>query len=156
MTASSPTQLVEYHVGDRDTRPWGEYEVTAVTKNAAGEEVCEKKITVLPKQILSLQSHELRRELWRVVSGELTVILNDRRITLTAGQDINVPLGSIHAMANTSDAPCVVFERQEGTCREEDIKRYLDAYGRGVEASDNPVVTASLAVYTEVMKEIKA
>lgn len=152
---TAPTPLIEYHVGDHDTRPWGTYEVTAVGRNPAGEEVCEKKITVLPQQILSLQSHELRRELWRVVEGELTVVLNDRRITLKQGEDINVPLGSIHAMANLADSPCVVFERQEGTCREEDIKRYLDVYGRGVEASTDPVVTASLAVYRDVMNELK-
>ena len=155
MSSPAAAQLAPYAVGDRDTRPWGEYEVTAVTTNAAGEEVCEKKITVLPQQILSLQSHELRRELWRVVEGELTVVLNDRRITLQAGEEINVPLGSIHAMANVAMEPCVVFERQEGTCREEDIKRYLDAYGRGTEDSADPVVAASLEVYRGVMNELR-
>lgn len=155
MSHSPSDTLAPYRIGDRDTRPWGDYEVTAVGLNAAGEEVCEKKITVLPKQILSLQSHELRRELWRVVAGELTVILNDSRLTLKEGDDVHVPLGSIHAMANIANVPCVIFERQEGVCREEDIKRYLDAYGRGVEASTSPVVTASLAVYRAVMDEIK-
>lgn len=152
MTKNEPPA---YQVGDHDTRPWGEYEVTAVGITASGEEYCEKKITVLPMQILSLQSHELRRELWRVTSGELTVILNDREITLQAGEEINVPLGSIHAMANISDAPCIVFERQEGICREADIKRYLDAYGRGVEDSKDPIVGASLATYTKVLNNIK-
>lgn len=148
------SSLAEYNVGDRDTRPWGEYEVTAVGNNASGEEYCEKKITVLPRQILSLQSHELRRELWRVVEGQLTVILNDGRHILSAGEEIHVPLGSIHAMANTGSVPCVVFERQEGTCREEDIRRYLDAYGRGVEDSTDPVVLSSLNVYKQVLKEV--
>lgn len=151
MTAEPPA----YQIGDHDERPWGSYEVTDVGVNASGEEYCEKKITVLPQQILSLQSHEQRRELWRVTSGELTVILNDQKITLQAGQDINVPLGSIHAMANVSDAPCIVFERQEGICREADIKRYLDAYGRGVEASTDPVITASIATYTQVLNALK-
>jgi mannose-1-phosphate guanylyltransferase/mannose-6-phosphate isomerase len=145
-----------YTVGDHDARPWGEYEVTAVGLTTSGEEYCEKKITVLPRQILSLQSHELRRELWRVTSGELTVILNDQNITLKAGESINVPLGSIHAMANVSDEPCVVFERQEGVCREADIKRYLDAYGRGVEESNDPFVVASLATYTKVLNALKS
>lgn len=155
MSHPSSDTLVPYRIGDRDARPWGDYQVTAVGRNAAGEEVCEKKITVLPKQILSLQSHELRRELWRVVAGELTVILNDSRLTLKEGDEIHVPLGSIHAMANTASEPCVVFERQEGVCREEDIKRYLDAYGRGVESSASPAVAASLAVYRAVMDDIK-
>lgn len=149
------TEPTAYHIGDRDERPWGEYEVTDVGVNASGEEYCEKKITVLPQQILSLQSHELRRELWRVTSGELTVILNDQKITLQAGQEINVPLGSIHAMANVSNAPCTVFERQEGVCREADIKRYFDAYGRGVEASNDPTIIASIDTYTKVLNALK-
>lgn len=156
MAQAASSTLAEYNVGDRDTRPWGEYEVTAVGTTDSGEEYCEKKITVLPKQILSLQSHDLRREVWRVIEGQLTVVLNDTRHTLNAGQEIKVPLGSIHAMANVSAGPCVVFERQEGICREEDIRRYLDAYGRGVENTSDPVVVASLDVYKKVMAEIKA
>ncbi len=154
MTATSTPALEAYKIGDRDTRPWGEYEVTAVGITESGEEYCEKKITVSPRQILSLQSHEMRRELWRVTSGELTVVLNDELHTLKAGEEIKVPLGSIHAMANMSDIPVVVFERQEGICREEDIKRYLDAYGRGTEDSSDPAVAASLSVYRKVMDAV--
>lgn len=152
----SQEKLMEaYKVGDRDQRPWGEYEVTAVGMDGE-EEYCEKSITVNPANILSLQSHDLRRETWSVKSGELTVVLNENVITLKAGQDIFIPCGSIHAMANLADAPCIVFERQEGICREEDIKRYLDAYGRAVEDSTDPIVKASLAAYRSVLDSISA
>jgi mannose-1-phosphate guanylyltransferase/mannose-1-phosphate guanylyltransferase/mannose-6-phosphate isomerase len=147
--------FAEYKVGDRDTRPWGTYEVIAVGRTAQGDEFCEKKITVLPGQILSLQSHKLRREFWRVLEGELTIILDNRRMTLDAGKDIKVPLGSIHAMANLSSSPCIVFERQEGLCREDDIRRYLDAYGRITAEPSDPVATASMSVYKKILDDLK-
>lgn len=142
--------MVAYKVGDRDVRPWGEYQVTAVGTND-NDEFCEKCITVAPYNVLSLQSHEMRRETWGVLQGVLTVILNDRLLTLRAGEEIFIPQGSIHAMANLSGQPCRVFERQEGICREEDIKRYLDAYGRDVAESNDPNVRASLANYRKVL-----
>jgi mannose-6-phosphate isomerase-like protein (cupin superfamily) len=146
--------MAAYQVGDRDSRPWGEYEVTAVGTNDNAE-FCEKCIIVQPNNILSLQSHDLRRETWGVLDGELTVILNDRLVTLRPGEEIFIPQSSIHAMANLSDRPCKVFERQEGICREEDIKRYLDAYGRDVAESEDPNVRASLANYRKVLDIIQ-
>ena len=154
MTPPPVTQMAAYKVGDRDSRPWGEYEVTAIGTND-NYEFCEKCIIVQPNNILSLQSHELRRETWSVMQGELTVILNDRVINLRPGEEIFIPQGSIHAMANLGSEPCRVFERQEGLCREEDIKRYLDAYGRDVQESEDPLVRASLASYRKVLDIIQ-
>lgn len=146
--------LAPYTVGDHDERPWGSYTVTAVGKNAAGEDICEKNIHVLPRQILSLQSHTQRREQWRVVEGTLTVILDDARHDLTTGSDIRIPLGAIHCMANLSDAPCIVHEIQEGICREEDITRYLDAYGRGTENISGETAAKSIALYKDILKTL--
>jgi len=148
--------MIEYKVGDHDTRPWGTYEVTAVGNNAKGEEFCEKKITVSPAQILSLQSHKLRREYWEVKSGTLTVVADGQRKTLQAGQSINLALGTIHCMAKLGSVPAVVAERQEGICREEDIIRYVDAYGRGTEGGDTPQIKASVTVYQEILTQIQA
>lgn len=145
-----------YQKGDRDTRPWGSYVVTNVGTTATGEEFCEKEITVLPGKILSLQSHEQRRELWRVVSGTLTIVVDEQKKILNIGDDIYIAQGSIHAMANTSDAPCVVFERQEGVCREDDIKRYIDAYGRVTEPSDHPAIGKAIAHYKSIMNAMRS
>jgi len=153
-SASNNNGMAEYKVGDGDTRPWGQYVVTAVGENDGGEEFCEKKITVNPGQILSLQSHEQRREYWRVDAGTLTVLLDGERLVLEAGQDVEIPLQGIHCMANLSGTPCVVFERQEGVCREEDIKRYVDSYGRGTAGGDDPKIAASVKVYQDIATEI--
>ncbi|HPQ50547.1 MAG: phosphomannose isomerase type II C-terminal cupin domain [Alphaproteobacteria bacterium] len=149
------SHMEAYKIGDEDTRPWGSYKVTDVGM-ANDLEFCEKLIIVNPANILSLQSHDLRQETWRVVKGELTVVLNDTVITLQAGEDIFIPKGDIHAMANLTGEDCHVFERQEGTCREEDIHRYMDAYGRDVAEANNPVVAASLETYQNILNKIKA
>lgn len=142
--------MAAYKVGDSDERAWGRYVVTGVGMNAAGEEYCEKEITILPGKILSLQSHELRRETWRVVKGRLSVLLDGKRIELPEGGEIHIPQKSIHCMANLGASDCVVYEMQEGQCREEDIRRYVDAYGRKTEEASGPAA-ASVAVYNEIV-----
>jgi mannose-6-phosphate isomerase len=148
--------MTEYKVGDSDQRPWGHYVVTAVGVNEKGEEYCDKEITVLPGQVLSLQSHELRRETWKVLRGTLTVLLDGESIEMIEGEEIHIPEKSIHCMANLSDdRDCVVFERQEGLCREEDIKRYIDAYGRGTEAPKGEAAVNSITAYNEIIAALK-
>jgi mannose-6-phosphate isomerase-like protein (cupin superfamily) len=143
-----------YAVGDMDIRPWGSYTVIAVGIKESGEESCEKEIQVSPGHILSLQSHEHRREHWKVITGELTVVLDGQRLTLKEGEQVRVPQGSIHCMANMGDEACVVREIQQGICREEDITRYMDTYGRGTAGADEPRVAESVAVYKELVAEL--
>lgn len=153
--AHSAKGLPAYKVGEIDVRPWGSYTVVAVGVNEDGEEFCEKEIIVNPGHALSLQSHEHRREYWRVAQGTLTVILDGERLTLQKEQDVRIPKGSIHCMANLGKDICVVRERQAGLCREDDITRYMDAYGRAPGATDDPRAATSVAAYSRILKEIK-
>lgn len=146
--------LEEYTVGDSDQRPWGKYEVIAVGIDNNGEGYCEKEITVNPGQILSLQSHENRRELWTVKQGTLEVVLDGVHHTLKAGEDINIPLHAIHCMANGQNSACVVHERQIGHCSEDDIIRYIDAYGRQTAAVDSKI-QKSIDLYQNVRNLIR-
>jgi len=143
-----------YKVGDRDNRPWGHYIVTGTGKTADGEEYCEKKIVIEPMQILSLQSHNLRRETWTVKRGTLTALRDGTRAELSAGESIHIPAGSLHCMANLDEENCIVEERQEGICREDDIKRYVDIYSRGTEASASSQALRSLAAYHAILVDM--
>lgn len=162
----------EYTIGSSDTRGWGSYIATDVERDATNNVVaCEKRITVNavsadPAKVglLSLQSHDERDELWRVESGELTVILDDQKYTLSAGEEIVIPVKALHAMANLGNVPAVVFERQTGAtldngrtgvCRESDIHRYCDALGRATEPVTGAAGEASLAVYRRVMADLQ-
>lgn len=147
--------LAAYTVGDSDVRPWGSYTVVAVGINENDEEFCEKEIVVNPGQILSLQSHDHRREHWIVKQGTLTVVLDGERLTLPKGESVRIPLQGVHCMANLGTGDCVVKEIQSGICREEDIRRYFDAYGRGTEPADDDKTVRSLAVYKEILGELK-
>lgn len=118
-----------YNVGDSDTRPWGKWEVIKVL-DKEGEQHVEKRITVTPGGILSYQSHELRREKWTVLKGRLRVTLDGKIIDLNEGESIDIPLKAKHRMANPFDKDVLVHEVQMGTCKESDIVRYEDNYGR--------------------------
>ncbi|HEY1096469.1 MAG TPA: phosphomannose isomerase type II C-terminal cupin domain [Alphaproteobacteria bacterium] len=131
-TSSEKTDFANmpgYRPGESDTRPWGLWEVLE-TGHENDEEFCIKRITVNPGGVLSLQSHKYRREEWTVLQGTLEVTRDDEIINVPAGETIHIPLGAKHRMANRTDTPVVVKEIQRGICREDDIIRYEDIYGR--------------------------
>ena len=55
---------MRYAVGERDTRPWGTWEVVAT-----GDDHVVKRIAVLPGARLSFQRHRHRAEHWVMVAG---------------------------------------------------------------------------------------
>jgi mannose-6-phosphate isomerase-like protein (cupin superfamily) len=114
-----------YEINQYEERPWGSYRVLDVGKN-----YCKKEIIVQPGKILSLQSHQYRKEHWEVITGSLVVMLNTQKILLETGNTIDIPVGALHCMANLSNDPCIVEELQTGICKEDDIIRYADNYGR--------------------------
>ncbi|GJL85994.1 MAG: hypothetical protein DHS20C02_17690 [Micavibrio sp.] len=146
-------QNSDYKIGDADRRPWGSYVVTGVGKAGDGRDYCEKEIIIAPGQILSLQSHKLRQEFWTLREGSLTVIRDSERRVLDPGQSIDIPVGAIHCMANLGIVACVVTERQEGTCREDDIIRYSDVYNRDTVQADAKV-EESIVLYQQVLEDI--
>ena len=107
-------------------RPWGYYEVLLDT------DYCKvKEITVEPGHRLSYQSHEKRQEQWTVVTGNLTVIIDDVEHTVYKGKSIHIPWGCKHRAWNKTDDIVQFIEVQTGTYfGEDDIIRYEDDYKR--------------------------
>ena len=64
-----------------ETRPWGKFEVLL-----DDPDVKVKRITVDPGQRLSYQYHEKRAEVWTIIHGTLTIILNDETLYRGPGQ----------------------------------------------------------------------
>ena len=107
-------------------RPWGKYEVLLNS-----DDVKVKRITVNPNSRLSYQYHEKRREQWMVVSGSLTIILDDEKVFRGPGETIHIPLGAKHRAWNETDDPVVFIEVQTGDYfGEDDIIRLEDDYNR--------------------------
>lgn len=122
-----------YFIGESDERPWGKWEVLDLgTEQGPNglEEFCIKKITVNAGGILSLQSHTLRREEWTVLKGEVEVTRDNEVLVLREGESVFIPMGCIHRIANRTKKQAVIKEIQRGVCREDDIVRIEDHYGR--------------------------
>ena len=107
-------------------KPWGSYRTFE-----KGEGYLLKRMTVLPDEILSLQSHKHRAEHWFVVEGEATIECDGETKTVEQYELFFIPLGSKHRLSNLSSNILKVVEVQIGdTLSEEDIIRYEDIYNR--------------------------
>ena len=101
-------------------KKWGSYEVIN-----EGKKYTVKKLIVEPDGQLSLQSHKGRSEHWLVAQGEAEVIINDETYNLTENQNIFIPQGAKHRLANRGDQTLIVIEMWFGELLDEnDIKRY--------------------------------
>ena len=103
-------------------KPWGKYEDLYRT-----DEVVLKKITVDPKQRLSLQAHNHRAEFWVVTDGECLCEVGPNVWRLRKWGTIHIERGHAHRRINDTSAPC---EFKLGLCQEDDITRYEDDYSR--------------------------
>ena len=96
-----------------------------------GENFKVKRIEVLPGKRLSYQKHAQRAEHWFVVQGRAKVTLNDHEITVSAGEAIDIDIGSAHRVENPGEELLVFIEVQRGSyLGEDDIVRLQDDFGR--------------------------
>lgn len=107
-----------------DKRPWGYFRQFTLN-----EPTTVKILSVDPSQELSLQSHEHRREFWRVITGSPTLTIGDKKIVAQPGDEFMVEIGQKHRIA-TTDTPVIILEISYGKFDEDDITRYEDRYGR--------------------------
>lgn len=109
-----------------DRRPWGTFTVLD-----EGENFKVKRIEVLPGKRLSYQKHAQRAEHWFVVQGTAKVTLDDRAINVSAGEAIDIAVGSAHRVENPGEELLVFIEVQRGSyLGEDDIVRLQDDFGR--------------------------
>jgi mannose-1-phosphate guanylyltransferase/mannose-6-phosphate isomerase len=116
--------------GSETIKPWGRYEIIS---QQAGSKV--KKLFVNEGQSLSMQYHNHRSEIWAVVCGNAIAekIENSiyQKTSLSAGDTISIPKGSLHKLTNSGTGILEVVEIQLGSYLEEDdIVRISDSYGR--------------------------
>ncbi len=101
-------------------RHWGSWEVLST---GIGYKVKEMRVSV--GKSLSLQKHHHRSEHWFVFEGTADVLINNKTIRLSKGEDYYIPQGSIHKVSNASDSELVIIEVQRGKyLGEDDIIRY--------------------------------
>ena len=109
-----------------DRRPWGSF---TVLDEGAGYKV--KRLEVLAGQRLSYQKHARRAEHWMVVQGQARVTLDGAEATVRVGEIVDVPVGTLHRVANPGPDLLIFIEIQRGDyLGEDDIVRFSDDYGR--------------------------
>ena len=107
-----------------ETRPWGTYEVLL---DKPDHKV--KEIFVKPNHRFSLQYHEYREEHWVVVEGTGIIRSYDGESTIYPGEYAYIPKGTIHRLTG-GEKGITFIEVQRGICKEDDIVRIEDDYGR--------------------------
>ncbi len=109
-----------------DRRPWGTFTVLD-----EGDNFKVKRIEVFPGKRLSYQKHSQRAEHWFVVKGTAKVTLDDREIRVSAGDAIDIAIGSAHRVENPATETLIFIEVQQGGyLGEDDIVRLQDDFGR--------------------------
>ena len=110
-------------------RNWGEYRVL-YEQSSVSASTKVKELVVEPGQSLSLQRHAHRNEIWHVAEGACNVFgsmdsgYNLPPRTLKPHEQINIPAGQWHRLANPFTGPCRIIEIQYGNqCEESDIER---------------------------------
>jgi len=107
-------------------RPWGSYETVSM-----GDGFRVKRIIVEPGAQLSLQLHHHRSEHWVIVRGTALVRVNDETNLRRENENVFVPEGAKHRIANPGNIPLELIEVQVGGyLGEDDIVRFEDSYGR--------------------------
>lgn len=107
-----------------DIRPWGSFR--QFTEN---EPTTIKIIHINAGQCLSLQYHNKRSEFWVVLSGNPTVVIGDKVINASEGEEFFV-LKKTHHRIEASNSDVRILEVAFGDFDEDDIVRIEDVYGR--------------------------
>lgn len=115
-----------YKLGDKDNRPWGNWETIDV-----GQHHIVKRITIKPQGSVSLQMHNHRSEHWIIVKGIALVTVGNKVKTYSENEHIYIPIQEKHRIANNGPEPLIFIEIQTGDLLDEkDIIRFEDNYGR--------------------------
>lgn len=108
----------------QDERPWGGF------RQFAHNALCTVKVlTIADGQILSLQSHRHRDELWVVLDEGLKVEIDGEAHVAHPGDEFVIPRGSKHRVGSVGGTGRIL-EISFGEFDEDDIERYEDVYGR--------------------------
>ena len=92
-----------------DNRPWG---IREILKKEPGFRV--RKITIFPGLKLSNHMHNKRNENYTVVSGVLTIELDNEVIELEEGESYNIAPNVMHMLRNNTDENVKVIEVDTG------------------------------------------
>lgn len=108
-----------------EERPWG------VMRQFVHNAECTVNIlTVKPHMRLSLQSHTARSEHWIVLDDHTQIQIGDSIREYRCGQEVWIPVGEKHRLANVGEIPIRILEITYGNWQQADIHRLEDDFNR--------------------------
>ncbi|WP_346769635.1 sugar phosphate nucleotidyltransferase [Cytobacillus firmus] len=110
-----------------EEKRWGTYKVLEFTNTNEGMQSLTKLLKINPGENISYQTHQFRQETWTVIAGEGEFIMDGRLIFIKAGEVLQIPVGTRHAVKAIT--PLDIIEVQWGEkLMEEDINRIADSW----------------------------
>jgi len=107
-----------------DERPWGRFR-----RFTLNEATTVKIITVERDHATSLQTHNHRSELWRILEGVFELDIGNESIMAHRGDEIWIESGVKHRIKGLGERNSLL-EISFGEFDENDIIRHEDRYGR--------------------------
>lgn len=104
-------------------KPWGNFKQFTLNKKST-----VKILEINPNQILSLQKHKKRNEMWYFLTDGYAQLGNTRK-KIKKGRVINIKKGVSHRLY-AKNKRVLVLEVSFGNFDENDIIRLEDKYGR--------------------------
>lgn len=108
----------------KEKRPWGEIEILYQEPG-----LIVKRLFVDSGHRLSLQSHKNRDEIWLLLSGDCSILLEDKVEKMEINKANLISRGQKHRLIGGTEGS-KILEVGFGEYSDEDIIRYEDDYGR--------------------------
>ncbi|WP_150265360.1 sugar phosphate nucleotidyltransferase [Paenibacillus tepidiphilus] len=109
-----------------EERRWGHYKVIDYVKYDEGNEVLTKRIFIREGKNISYQLHHKRSEIWTIVSGEASIVLNERMHNVKAGDVVRIPEGTKHAILALTNVELIEVQTGSELVEEDNIRITLD------------------------------
>lgn len=104
-------------------KSWGSYQVIDVD-----DESLTIKVTLFPNHKMNYHSHQERDEVWTVISGKGTVILDGKKQTITTGDVITMPRGCKHTVFAETELKMIEVQIGKDISVEDKIKYDLEQW----------------------------
>lgn len=106
-----------------EERRWGEFRLIDSTVGSDGLCSITKRLTIRAGKAISYQRHNHRSEVWTIVKGNGTLVLDGKTTEVSPGQTIRIARRQLHAIKAITDIE--IIEVQFGSeLREDDIERF--------------------------------
>lgn len=112
-----------------EERYWGSFKILDIVKNGHFE-VLTKRVRINSGKSISYQYHELRTEIWTILSGEAEILIDGSYKLINTGDTVMIPPKMKHSIKAISNVEMI--EIQQGVINGNDVKRIEKYLGEAI------------------------